>query len=238
MPGFAGSGYYFGNAGTFFAMIPSKRAAKHGQLQVIPGGGTALPKELSDEEIVAAVVGGDTSISDQLYMRLVDTVDVTLYRIFGRREADHEDLVQRSFEQIVLTLSSRSYAGACSLRTWASAITSRVAFNVLRARKYERRVISRNVDSTELADSCRGAMRDVEMEIVIRAELTRLRDVLTTLKAKHAEAVFLHDVLGHDLAEISVLEGITVAAAQSRLVRGRKELYEALGITREKRKGR
>jgi RNA polymerase sigma-70 factor (ECF subfamily) len=49
-----------------------------------------------------------------------------------------------------------------------------------------------------------------------------------------AEAVFLHDVLGHELAEIAVITGATVAAAQSRLVRGRKELLERLqseGVT-------
>ena len=95
-------------------------------------------ERLTDEQLVEAVQRGDSTIPDQLYHRLVDAVDVTLYRIFGRREPDHEDLIQLAFEQIVLTLSRRSYAGACSLRTWATAVTSRVAFNVLRARRRER----------------------------------------------------------------------------------------------------
>jgi DNA-directed RNA polymerase specialized sigma24 family protein len=43
-----------------------------------------------------------------------------------------------------------------------------------------------------------------------------------------AEAVVLHDVLGHDLAEIARLTGVTVAAAQSRLVRGRKEVLKLI----------
>jgi RNA polymerase sigma-70 factor (ECF subfamily) len=221
-------------------MVTSKNASKRSALQVIPGGASARARtEPTDEEIVEAVVRGDTSISDLLYVRLVDTVDVTLYRIFGRREADHEDWVQRAFEQIVLTLSSRSYAGACSLRTWASAVTSRVAFNTLRSRKNERRVIAHGVDSSsDVAANGHGGGRDAEREVAARAELARLRDVLATLKPRHAEAVFLHDVLGHDLAEIAVLEGVTVAAAQSRLVRGRRELYEALGIAQETRKGR
>jgi DNA-directed RNA polymerase specialized sigma24 family protein len=43
-----------------------------------------------------------------------------------------------------------------------------------------------------------------------------------------ATAVLLYDVFGHDLAEVAVLTGATVAAAQSRLVRGRKELHDRL----------
>jgi DNA-directed RNA polymerase specialized sigma24 family protein len=39
-----------------------------------------------------------------------------------------------------------------------------------------------------------------------------------------AQAVVLHDVNGMDLRELATVLGITVAAAQSRLSRGRAEL--------------
>jgi DNA-directed RNA polymerase specialized sigma24 family protein len=46
--------------------------------------------------------------------------------------------------------------------------------------------------------------------------------------------MMLHDMLGRDLSEVAVLLDITVAAAQSRLVRGRKELERRLsGAPRE-----
>jgi len=72
-------------------------------------------------------------------------VDHTLFRVFGRREVDHDDLVQTVFEQIVVTLSRRSYARACNLKTWASSIASHVGFNALRSRRRERRVLDRDV---------------------------------------------------------------------------------------------
>jgi DNA-directed RNA polymerase specialized sigma24 family protein len=40
--------------------------------------------------------------------------------------------------------------------------------------------------------------------------------------------MLLHDMLGKELSEIAVLMDISVAAAQSRLVRGRKELEQRL----------
>jgi DNA-directed RNA polymerase specialized sigma24 family protein len=41
-------------------------------------------------------------------------------------------------------------------------------------------------------------------------------------------AVLLHDVLGHDLSEIAAMTDSSVAAVQTRLVRGRGELLSRM----------
>ncbi len=194
--------------------------ARRPQLRVLPGSGGG-PTRPTDAELIRAVAEGDLAVADDLYSQLVGTVERTLYRVFGRREQDHEDLVQMAFEQIVLTLSRQTFAGGCSLKTWAAAITSRVGWKVLRTRRRERQVV--DVCAEIVDDTVAGAL-DVEREAASRLELERVRLQLSLMKPPQAEAVFLHDVLGHELVDIAHMTGVTVAAAQSRLVRGRREL--------------
>src|SRR5258708_19540622 len=59
-----------------------------------------------------------------------------------------------------------------------------------------------------------------------RRRVERLLGALVAVNRTRAEAVVLHDIMGHDLAEIATLTGVTVAAAQSRLVRGRRDVLD------------
>ncbi|HVJ20523.1 MAG TPA: RNA polymerase sigma factor [Polyangiaceae bacterium] len=194
-------------------------------LRLLEAGGVSSKASLSDEELIEAVQRGDQRVAAEFYDRLVEVVDHTLFRVFGRREPDHADLIQTTFEHIVRTLCRRSYARACNLRTWASTIASHVGFNALRARQRERRVIDRTLPGTIDLPVSSG---DTERQSVARAELERLRQALSELKPDQAQTLFLHDVLGHELAEIALMLDVSVAAAQSRLVRGRRELYAKL----------
>jgi RNA polymerase sigma-70 factor (ECF subfamily) len=190
-----------------------------------PGAAPALPAP-SDAEIIAAVVGGDAAVAGELYDRLVGTVERTLYRVLGRRESDHEDLVQAAFEQVVKTLATRRFVGACSLKTWASSVATNVGLNALRSRRRERGVFDRTLEDP--SDSRAGA-DDPERRATLRRDIDRVRAELARMSPDRAEALVLHDVLGHDLAEIAALTGVSLAAAQSRLVRGRRQLMERLG---------
>ncbi len=189
-----------------------------------------LPTERrpTDAELIEAVVRGDAKVAGQLYDRLFGVVDHTLCRIFGRRERDHDDLVQAAFEQIIITLTSRRFAAACSLSSWASVVTSNVGLNSLRSIRRERQVLSWG-DETERVQSVPTGSADLEQQASVRREIERVRLELANMDPVKATTVFLHDVVGHDLAEISVLMGVSLAAAQSRLVRGRKELFLKLG---------
>lgn len=205
----------------------SRASTSRPALRLVPPGqeGSEQAPPPTDEAVIEAVQRGDHQVAGLLYDRLYGVVDHTLFRVFGRREIDHDDLVQTVFEQIVVTLSRRSYARACNLKTWASSIASHVGFNALRSRRRERRVLDRDVT----LDGTAVPMRiDVEGMTSARVELHRVRRHLLSMKPDQSQTVFLHDVLGHELAEIALMMQVSVAAAQSRLVRGRRELYRRI----------
>jgi RNA polymerase sigma-70 factor (ECF subfamily) len=191
------------------------------RLRAVPSAGGLRAPKFSDEHLIEAVQRGDESVNGAIYDRLYAVVDHTLFRVFGRRESDHDDLVQAAFEQIILTLSKQSFARACSLKTLASTVASHMGLNALRAKRRERRVYDHG---DEIDAECASTSTDPKRETVSRGLLERVRSELDSMSMERAEAVFFHDVSGHKLAEIALMTGVSVAAAQSRLMHGRREL--------------
>ncbi len=208
-------------------MREEARARDH--LALVRRGGSRSEESSAptDEELLRAVEHGEGRSADDLYDRLYPLVDRTIVRIMGRRESDHEDLIQATFEQIVLTMAKGRCARVRNLNAWASTISSRIAFNALRSLMRERRVLDR---SREVDDAIPIGSRnsDVEREVGVHQQLERARFHLSEMTEARATTLFLHDGLGYDLAEISALTQVSVAAAQSRLVRGRRQLRRRL----------
>ena len=176
----------------------------------------------SDERVIEAFERGDRQLAARIYDKLIGIVDSTLYRILGAGH-DHDDLVQSAFEQIMRSLVRRQFARACSLSSWACTVTTHLALNTLRSRTRERSLIDRAQEAPLEAPS-RRPEDDVERAAGTREELERLRMHLGRMSPEKAEALVLHDVLGYGLAEVAKLSGVSVTAAQSRLLRGRREL--------------
>jgi RNA polymerase sigma-70 factor (ECF subfamily) len=185
----------------------------------------------SDEALIEAVRRGDDDVASEIYDRLFGVIDQTLFRVVGQRGPDHDDLIQQAFEQVVATLARHAFARMCSLKTWASRVATNVALNALRSRRRERTVIDRNQVFDDDLGPASG--RDTQRALDSRAQLAHVRRLLGEMKRDQVEALMLHDVMGHDLAEIALMLGISMPAAQSRLFRGRGELrrrLEAAGI--------
>ena len=212
-PWLTGSGYFVG-------VFVRKQEPT---LRVVAGENASPDRGVSDEAIIAAFARRDRKAAALLYDHLVGIVDATLYRIIGRREADHDDLVQTTFEQIIVTLSRNSFAGGCTLKSWAASIACHVGLNAIRSRRRTRRVFALNADAELVADA-RPSRGNPETETMVRTELHRLRAHLADMDPDRAETVVIHDVFGVSLAETAKLMKVTLSAAQSRLVRGRREI--------------
>ena len=177
----------------------------------------------NDQELIAGLAASDPRAGLLLYDRLIRIVEWTILRVTGERLAEHEDLVQAAFEQIVISLHRRRYAGNCSLTSWASALSCHVALNALRSRRRQHRL------ARESASQDVDSRPDPEAEVDLRQVLARVRAELTEMPAARAEVLVLHEVNGLSLEEIASVLGISVAAAQSRLSRGRRELSKRMG---------
>jgi len=173
----------------------------------------------SDELLIEGFDRGDRRVAARIYDRLIGIVDSTLYRILGAGGHDHDDLVQSAFEQIIRSLVRRRFGRACSLSCWARAITTHVALDTLRSRIRERALIDRGQDAPETPSS--RPEDDVERTVGTREELERH---LGRISPENAEALIQHYVLGYGLAEVAKMSGVSVPAAQSRVLRGRREL--------------
>ena len=193
--------------------------------------------EWGDSKIIDGVLNGEPAAADALYFRVQDVVVRAVRQVMGGGDSEVEDLTQVAFERIIHSLARGRYARQCSLRTWASLIASRVAIDALRGRKRERNLFDPSAPYTEELNESRDPNATPEQSAEGRRQLTALSAALARMKPEKAQTVFLHDVFGHDLKEIAALMGVSVAAAQSRLVRGRRELlrrYRSTFVTTDK----
>lgn len=125
--------------------------------------------------------------------------------------------------EIVFTIDR--FRRDCPLDAWASTVTAHVAFNHLRKRTTERRLfeslrVSREIESV--------GPPGVGHPAAARSTLRRVLAHLDAVDEMKAWTYVLHDICGYDLREVAQITEATVAAAQTRLVRGRRELHERL----------
>jgi RNA polymerase sigma-70 factor (ECF subfamily) len=197
-------------------------------LRLVPrDAATPPPQErpaLDDRALVAAVKAGNSNVASTLCDRVWPQVDRTIRRLLGSQDADRDDVAQLALIELVTTIDR--YRGDCSLDSWAQTITSHVIFKHIRRRRVERRIFS-----DLLADDAAAIPGPAHTEgrSATRELLARVSDHLDAMNGDRAWAFVMHDILGYDLREIAEMTKVSASAAQTRLVRGRRELHERIG---------
>ena len=179
------------------------------------------PPELDDSALLAGLKARDSSVSTAFYRRVRPIVDRTLVRLLGKRDADYEDVAQRALFELVDTIDG--FRGECPLDAWISIVSARAAFKAIRRRRTERRLFA-DAEGTEVEP----AVRSHGASVAARQVLERIRRELEQMSPDRVWTYLLHDVYGYDLREVSQITGVSLSAAQSRLVRGRREIHERI----------
>jgi RNA polymerase sigma-70 factor (ECF subfamily) len=180
------------------------------------------PPALDDSELLASLRAGDPSAATALHDRVRQQVDRTVRRLLGAGDSDSEDVAQLALIELVTTIDR--YRGDCSLDSWTCTLTAHVVYKHIRRRKTERRLFG----AFDPEDTTWRSTSRTGREVMVRNLMERVLAHLDQIDEQKAWTFVLHDVCGHDLKEIAQITGVSVAAAQTRLVRGRREVHERI----------
>jgi RNA polymerase sigma-70 factor (ECF subfamily) len=169
-----------------------------------------VPGRDDDRELVERAGAGDLDAFGEIVRTYEHRVASVLYRLLDDRR-DVEEATQDVFVQAWRNL--HRFRGHAQLFTWLY----RIAVNEALMRKRRKRHHLQELDDRLAATpDPEPGMRD----LLVRA--------LAALPFEHRAAVVLRDVEGLTNAEVADALGISVAAAKSRIHRGRMQIRHAL----------
>ena len=154
-------------------------------------------------------------------------VKATLQRILGPNDIELEDLVQCSLERLITAMDRGIYRGESPLRVWATIVTRNIAMDRVRSRGRDRRLfVTEEMD--EWMNDRPSSVAAPDNLVEMRQLLRQVENALEALPRERAESLYLHAALGYPLAEVAATLGISISAAQSRMFRARRDLFDTL----------
>jgi RNA polymerase sigma-70 factor (ECF subfamily) len=185
----------------------------------------AVLVDLTDEELVARSIGGDTESFNQLIKRWERPIYALAYRTIGR-EDDARDVVQETFLRAFWGLGG--FRGQAKFSSWLYRIALNLCRDWIRRQRRAPVVLTPDgVDLVELAGEGEGAERADDMVARQDVRLAVAR-AMRALPEEQRAAIVLKEY--HDLTfqEIADLLGCPLSTVKTRLYQGlvvlRKEL--------------
>ena len=179
----------------------------------------------TDDDLVRAAQSGDHEAFAELCRRHAQIARQRILAIV-RHQEDAEDAMQETLFRAYENLGR--FRQSCKFSTWITAIGINAALTVIRKRKSRRESdiepYSPEAPAWDIADQ----KPDPERRAVKAQIVLLLRKELHGLPPKMQEVVSSYYGHDHSLQEAADASGISVAAAKSRLLRGRRILRSSL----------
>ncbi len=187
------------------------------------------PEELSDAELLAAHVAGDTDAFGRLFARHRDRLWAVALRTMGNPH-DAADGLQDGL--VAAYRRAGTFRGDAAVTTWLHRVVVNACLDRLRAAKV-RRAETLPDDLEEQRDrgstlTATGEADDPEQAAIRDDRRRALLAALATLPAEQRAALVLVDMEGHPVAEVAAMLDCAEGTVKSRCSRGRERLAALL----------
>ena len=164
-------------------------------------------------ELAALATRGDRSAQRTLLVTVGPALLRVVRGVLGSGHPDVEDVLQEAMTAVHAALPA--FRGECRVLHFACRVTVQTALAARRRAGYRQRITPATAPE-ELADAPSGELSPGEAHRA--AECRRaLRHLLDELPEPQAEALALHIVLGHSVAETAAAQRVPLNTARSRL---------------------
>jgi RNA polymerase sigma-70 factor, ECF subfamily len=178
-----------------------------------------LMEGLTDEQLVTVLRGGGHEGFEELARRYEGRLTRTAMRILGSKE-DSEDMVQDTFLKAFQRIDS--FQGRSAFYTWLTSVLINGCLMQLRKRRAKP-----HVSLDQLMDVGRvwsDGRVDIEASYLLLEQRAILASAVAKLAPKLRVVVDQYCVGDFSIAELAELNGISISAAKSRLMRARNSL--------------
>ena len=173
----------------------------------------------SDADLVRRAQSGDLDAYASVVRMHESRLRTVLFRVLDDPR-DVEETVQDAFVQAWRNLAS--YRSDAAFFTWLYRIGMNTA--LARRRRKEHPIVDLELLDSQGGSAAYDASPGPESVAEARAERSRIVEALAALEFEYREAVVLRDIAGLSNTEVAEALGVSLAAAKSRIHRGRLQL--------------
>jgi RNA polymerase sigma-70 factor (ECF subfamily) len=193
-------------------------------------------KDLTDEELMLRVQGGDGECYDALVERYKVRLFNYLFRLTGNRD-EAEEIAQEAF--VKAYIHADKYKTIAKFSTWLYTIATNLVRNRVRSRSRAPQLISlwtrgwnggEEERTLEIEDAGRTpdeAINDVELSAIINRAIGRIPE-------KYRESFVLREINELSYEEIAAVTGLKLGTVRSRINRARNYFRQAVAPVVEK----